>query len=75
MIQYNFYPFYCYCPNFILQGKADDQRSWRVFQNEKLARLREKLRHNKEELVKGWLLINDQMQVRLKFVLFHSSKT
>ncbi|KAM1119743.1 hypothetical protein TB2_043855 [Malus domestica] len=37
----------------VAKGKADDQINWRVLQNEKLVRLREKLRHNKEQLVQG----------------------
>lgn len=39
---------------YIRQGKADDQLNWRVLQNEKLVKLREKLRCNKEQLVQGW---------------------
>lgn len=42
---------------YIGQGKADDQLNWRVLQNEKLVRLREKLRCNKEQLVQGWFPI------------------
>ncbi|KAM7486507.1 hypothetical protein LguiA_002516 [Lonicera macranthoides] len=37
----------------VAKSKADDQNSWRVFQNEKLARLREKLHHRKEQLLQG----------------------
>ncbi|TQD72040.1 hypothetical protein C1H46_042417 [Malus baccata] len=37
----------------VTKGKADDQINWRVLQNEKLVRLREKLRLNKEQLVQG----------------------
>ncbi|PQM41506.1 hypothetical protein Pyn_20657 [Prunus yedoensis var. nudiflora] len=37
----------------VAKGKADDQLNWRVLQNEKLVRLREKLRCNKEQLVQG----------------------
>ncbi|KAA8538021.1 hypothetical protein F0562_027399 [Nyssa sinensis] len=37
----------------VAKGKADDQLSWRVLQNEKLARLREKLRLGKEQLSQG----------------------
>lgn len=36
-----------------IQGKADDQLSWRVPRNEKLARLREKLRQQKEQVSQG----------------------
>lgn len=39
--------------DFFFQSKADDQNSWRVFQNERLARLREKLHHRKEQLLQG----------------------
>ncbi|KAK9930627.1 hypothetical protein M0R45_027661 [Rubus argutus] len=37
----------------VAKGKADDQQNWRVLQNEKLVKLREKLRRNKEQLVQG----------------------
>lgn len=37
----------------VAKGKADDQHSWRVLQNEKLARLRDKLQHRKEQVSKG----------------------
>lgn len=37
----------------VTKGKADDQLSWRVLQNEKLARLREKLHFRKEQLSQG----------------------
>ncbi|KAM5575863.1 hypothetical protein ABKV19_014684 [Rosa sericea] len=37
----------------VAKGKADDQLNWRLLQNEKLVRLREKLRRNKEQLVQG----------------------
>lgn len=37
----------------VAKGKADDQTNWRVLHNDKLAKLREKLRHNKQQLVQG----------------------
>ncbi|XP_048129810.1 uncharacterized protein LOC115748996 isoform X2 [Rhodamnia argentea] len=37
----------------VAKGKADDQFNWRVTQNEKLAKLREKLCRKKEQLVQG----------------------
>ncbi|KAL6177009.1 hypothetical protein ACLB2K_053641 [Fragaria x ananassa] len=37
----------------VAKGKADDQLNWRILQDEKLLRLREKLRRNKEQLVQG----------------------
>ncbi|POO04071.1 UV radiation resistance protein/autophagy-related protein [Trema orientale] len=37
----------------LAKGKADDQVSWRVSQNEKLAKLREKHRRAKEQLAQG----------------------
>ncbi|XP_030453560.1 uncharacterized protein LOC115675086 isoform X1 [Syzygium oleosum] len=37
----------------VAKGKADDQFNWRVTQNEKLAKLREKLHCKKEQLVQG----------------------
>ncbi|KAH7524453.1 uncharacterized protein LOC107422711 isoform X1 [Ziziphus jujuba] len=58
----------------VAKGKADDQRSWRVFQNEKLARLREKLRHNKEELVKGKARIQKtSYDLKVKYALLESA--
>lgn len=35
------------------QGKADDQVNWRVSQNEKLVKLRDKHQRSKEQLVQG----------------------
>lgn len=35
------------------KGKGDDQTNWRVLQHEKLARLKEKLRHSKEQVAQG----------------------
>ncbi|XP_017238288.1 uncharacterized protein LOC108211222 [Daucus carota subsp. sativus] len=37
----------------VAKGKADDQHSWRVHQHEKLATLRQKLHHRKEQLLQG----------------------
>ncbi|KAH6827857.1 DNA-directed RNA polymerase II protein [Perilla frutescens var. hirtella] len=37
----------------VSKGKADDQHSWRVLQNEKLARLRDKLRLCREQVSQG----------------------
>ncbi|KAK3025680.1 hypothetical protein RJ639_042020 [Escallonia herrerae] len=37
----------------VTKGKADDQLSWRVLQNEKIGRLREKLHIQKEQLSQG----------------------
>ncbi|XP_031389919.1 uncharacterized protein LOC116202488 isoform X2 [Punica granatum] len=37
----------------VAKGKADDQLNWRVLQNEKLSKLREKLRVKKEQLAQG----------------------
>ncbi|KAF8023497.1 hypothetical protein BT93_F0874 [Corymbia citriodora subsp. variegata] len=37
----------------VAKGKADDQFNWRVTQNDKLAKLREKLHLKKEQLVQG----------------------
>lgn len=40
--------------NYCSQGKADDQLNWRVTRNEKLTRLREKLRRSRENLEQGF---------------------
>ncbi|KAG2709204.1 hypothetical protein I3760_05G227800 [Carya illinoinensis] len=37
----------------VAKGKADDQTNWRVVHNDKLVKLREKLRSNKKQLVQG----------------------
>ncbi|KAL1359554.1 hypothetical protein HN51_004873 [Arachis hypogaea] len=37
----------------VRKGKADDQTNWRELQHEKLARLREKLSHSKEQVAQG----------------------
>ncbi|RAL47005.1 hypothetical protein DM860_017046 [Cuscuta australis] len=37
----------------VTKGKADDQASWRVFQNEKLARLKKELKHRRDKLLEG----------------------
>ncbi|XP_042013614.1 uncharacterized protein LOC121761964 [Salvia splendens] len=37
----------------VAKGKADDQHSWRVIQNEKLARLRDKLRLRRAQVSQG----------------------
>lgn len=37
----------------VAKGKTDDQTNWRVLHNEKLTKLREKLRRNKQQLMQG----------------------
>lgn len=43
--------------NFVslcLQEKTNEQKNWRVIQDEKLTRLREKLQRDKERLARGF---------------------
>lgn len=54
------------------QGKADDQFNWRVTQNEKLAKLREKLRCKKEQLVQGIFWVQC---IRFGSIIFLSCET
>lgn len=42
----------CFIHN-VDKGKGDDQANWRVLQNEKLARLKEKLRRSNEQVTQG----------------------
>ncbi|KMT03289.1 hypothetical protein BVRB_8g198300 [Beta vulgaris subsp. vulgaris] len=37
----------------VAKGKADEQLNWKIVQNEKIARLKEKLRKTREELLQG----------------------
>ncbi|XP_062145957.1 uncharacterized protein LOC133853950 [Alnus glutinosa] len=37
----------------VAKGKADDQTNWRVLHNDKLVKLKEKLRRNKQQFVQG----------------------
>lgn len=54
---------------YLPQGKADDQVSWRVSQNEKLARLREKHRRATEQLVQGMVVTVTWVQFSLQVVV------
>ncbi|KAL3830468.1 hypothetical protein ACJIZ3_019270 [Penstemon smallii] len=58
----------------VFKGKADDQHSWRVLQNEKLTRLRDKLRLRKEQLSQGKAKI-DKMSgdLKVKYELLESA--
>ncbi|KAL6983521.1 hypothetical protein U1Q18_016907 [Sarracenia purpurea var. burkii] len=58
------------------KGKADDQLSWRVLQNETLAKLREKLRLRREQYSQGKAKIEKlSYDLKVKFELLESSMT
>uniref|UniRef100_A0A5B7A129 Putative DNA-directed RNA polymerase II protein isoform 1 n=1 Tax=Davidia involucrata TaxID=16924 RepID=A0A5B7A129_DAVIN len=58
----------------VAKGKADDQLSWRVLQNEKLARLREKLRLSKDQLSQGKAKIEKMSNdLKVKYGLLESA--
>ncbi|XP_059630463.1 uncharacterized protein LOC132273522 [Cornus florida] len=58
----------------VAKGKVDDQLSWRVLQNEKLARLREKLRLSKEELARGKSKVEKMsLDSKVKYELLESA--
>lgn len=58
----------------VAKGKADDQINWRVLQNEKLARLREKLRHRKEQYLDGKAKVEKMSNdLKLKYGLLESA--
>ncbi|PIN07553.1 hypothetical protein CDL12_19880 [Handroanthus impetiginosus] len=58
----------------VSKGKADDQRSWRVHHNEKLARLRDKLQLRKEQVSEGKAK-NEKMShdLKVKYELLESA--
>uniref|UniRef100_A0A5B7A3B6 DNA-directed RNA polymerase II protein n=1 Tax=Davidia involucrata TaxID=16924 RepID=A0A5B7A3B6_DAVIN len=58
----------------VAKGKADDQLSWRVLQNENLARLREKLCLSKEQLSQGKAKIEKMSyDLKVKYGLLESA--
>lgn len=58
----------------VAKGKADDQHSWRVLQNEKLARLRDKLKHRREQVSQGKVKIEKiSHDLKVKFALLESA--
>ncbi|KAE9605888.1 hypothetical protein Lal_00024722 [Lupinus albus] len=58
----------------VLKGKEDDQNNWRVLQHEKLARLREKLRRSKEQVIQGRAKIDTiSTDLKLKFEVLESA--
>ncbi|XP_057503070.1 uncharacterized protein LOC130786727 [Actinidia eriantha] len=60
----------------VAKGKADDQFSWRVLQSEKLARLREKLRHSREQYSQGKAKIEKMSyDLKVKYELLESAMT
>ncbi|KAI7980919.1 hypothetical protein LOK49_Contig92G00011 [Camellia lanceoleosa] len=60
----------------VAKSKADDQLSWRVLQNEKLARLREKLRLKREEYLQGNAKIEKMSyDLKVKYELLESAMT
>lgn len=60
----------------VAKGKAEDHLSWRVLQHEKLARLREKLHHRKEQLLQGKANVEKiAHDIKVKFELLESAKS
>lgn len=60
--------------NLVAKGKADDQLNWRVLQNEKLAKLREKLRVRKEQLAQEKIKIEKiSNDIKSKYELLESA--
>nr|GME04803.1 UV radiation resistance protein/autophagy-related protein 14 [Ipomoea batatas] len=58
----------------VAKGKADDQLSWRVLQNEKLARSREDLRRRREQLLEGKTNIDKlSNDLKVKYNLLEST--
>ncbi|CAL0317894.1 unnamed protein product [Lupinus luteus] len=58
----------------VLKGTEDDQNNWRVLQNEKLARLRDKLRHSKEQVTQGRAKIETiSTDLKLKYEVLESA--
>lgn len=58
----------------VAKGKADDQQSWRVIQNEKLERLRDRLRRRKEHILQEKARIDKiSHELKIKFKLLESS--
>ncbi|KAI8548216.1 hypothetical protein RHMOL_Rhmol07G0255900 [Rhododendron molle] len=60
----------------VAKGKADDQLSWRVLQNEKLARFKEKLRLRREQYSQGKAKIEKlSHDLKVKYELLESAMT
>ncbi|KAG8377353.1 hypothetical protein BUALT_Bualt08G0024300 [Buddleja alternifolia] len=58
----------------LTQGKADDQHSWRMLQNEKLMRLRDKLRLRKEQVSQAKAKIGMKSHdLKVKYELLESA--
>ncbi|XP_047150222.1 uncharacterized protein LOC124822273 [Vigna umbellata] len=58
----------------VRKGKGDDQANWRVLQNEKLARLKEKLRRSNEQVTQGRAKIDSvSADLKLKYGLLESA--
>ncbi|XP_051123770.1 uncharacterized protein LOC127246424 [Andrographis paniculata] len=58
----------------VAKGKADDQHSWRVLQNEKLAKLRDKLQRRKEQVSEGRAQIDKKSHdLKVKYELLESA--
>ncbi|KAK6940115.1 UV radiation resistance protein/autophagy-related protein 14 [Dillenia turbinata] len=60
----------------VAKGKADDQLNWRVHLNEKLLKLKEKLRRAKEQYVQGKSKVEKiSKELNLKYELLESAKS
>ncbi|CAH8308136.1 unnamed protein product [Eruca vesicaria subsp. sativa] len=58
------------------KGKADDQRNWRLLQNEKLSNLKNSLRRNKKQLTQGKAKIErESRDLKLKYGVLDSARS
>ncbi|KAJ4876069.1 DNA-directed RNA polymerase II protein [Raphanus sativus] len=58
------------------KGKADDQKNWRLLQNEKLSNLKNNLRRNKEQLTHGKAKIErESRDLKLKYGVLDSARS
>lgn len=58
------------------KGKADDQKNWRLLQNEKISNLKNSLRRNKEQLTQGKAKIErESRDLKLKYGVLDSARS
>ncbi|CAE6127814.1 unnamed protein product [Arabidopsis arenosa] len=58
------------------KGKADDQRNWRLIQNEKLLKLKKKLKSNKELVTQGKVKIDrETCGLKVKYGVLDSARS
>ncbi|KAH0910755.1 hypothetical protein HID58_034076 [Brassica napus] len=58
------------------KGRADDQKNWRLLQNEKISNLKNSLRRNKEQLTQGKAKIErESRDLKLKYGVLDSARS